>query len=105
GDLVGGESLAQGGDDGDTAGDAGLEGDGAVVPPGGIEYLAAVQGEQRLVRGDDILTGGEQVEDRVSGPARAANQFDGDVDFRVREDLSQVGGDQFAWDAGTRPRW
>src|SRR5207253_1421690 len=103
-DLVGGEPLAEGGDDGDAARDTGLKGDGAVVPSGGVEDLAAVQGEQRLVGGDDVFAGGEQVEDRVPGPAGAADQFDGDVDLGVREDLPQVGGDQFTRDAATRFR-
>ena len=97
-DLVGGQALRQGGDDRDAAGDAGLEGDGPAVPPGGVEDLGAVRGEQRLVGGDDVLAGGEQVEHGLPGPVGAADDLDGDVDRRVVEDRAQVGGDQLRGD-------
>ena len=41
-DLVGRQALGQGGDDRDAAADAGLEGDGPAVAPGGVEDLGAV---------------------------------------------------------------
>ena len=79
-DLVGGQALRQGGDDRDAAGDAGLEGDGPAVAAGGVEDLGAVHGQQRLVGGDDVLAGGQQVEHGPPGPVDAADQLDGDVD-------------------------
>ncbi len=42
-DLVGGQALRQGGDDGHAAGDAGLEGDGPAMPAGGVEDLPAMR--------------------------------------------------------------
>ena len=55
--LVAGERLAQGLDDGDAAGDRGLEVERDAVLLGQLGQLGAVLGEQRLVGGDDMLAG------------------------------------------------
>ena len=48
------------------------------------------------------FTGGEQIEDRVAGPAGAADQLDGNMHLGVDEDLSQIGGDQLTRHTGAR---
>jgi len=50
-EAVGDEAFADGLDDGDAAGDAGLEEELAAVPADGVEDLRAVLAEQRLVGG------------------------------------------------------
>ena len=79
-DLVGGQALGQGADDRDAAGDAGLEADRPLVLPGRLEDLRPVLGEQRLVRGDDVLAGRQGIEHDLPGDAGPADQLDDDVD-------------------------
>ena len=63
-DLVGGETLRQGGDDGDAAADAGLEGDGPAMAPASVEHLLAMLRQQRLIGGHYILARSQQIEHR-----------------------------------------
>ena len=53
-------------------------------------------GQQRLVGGDHVLAGRQQVEHRLLGPVDAADHLDGDLHRRIGEHLRQVGGDQLA---------
>ena len=48
-----------------------------------LEDLGAVLGQQRLVGGDDVLAGRQQIEHGLPGPVDAADQLDDDVDGRV----------------------
>ena len=96
GDLVGRQALAQRADDRHAAGDRGLEADGALGLAGGLEDLVARVGEQRLVRGDDVLAGREGVEHDLLRGGRAADEFDDDVDRGVVDRGGEVGGDEFA---------
>ena len=82
-DAVGGEPLAQGGDDRHPAGDAGLERDHPVGLAGVFVNLRPVQGEQRFVGGHDVFAGRQGREDRVPRHVRPADQFDHHLYGRV----------------------
>ena len=90
-DAVGGQAFAQGLDDGDAAGDCGLEGQGDAGGLGLRCQGRAVYGEQGLVGGDDGLAGGEGRGDQGGGRAvAAADQFHDDIHGRVGRQSHRV---------------
>ena len=68
-DAIAGEPLAQHADDRDAAAHRGLVVDVDAGAPRRREHLGAVLGEQRLVRGDDVLAGRDRREHRALAPA------------------------------------
>ena len=93
--MVRGQALGQRPDDRDAAGDGRLEPDGPLGLAGGVEHLRPMGGEQRLVRGDDVLAGGEGVQHHGPGERRPAGEFDDDVDGRVGEGVADDGRNEF----------
>ena len=69
-DPVAGEAVPQRADDGDRAGDGGLVVQLGADLLGGVEQLAAVGGQQRLVAGDHVGAGVERLQDVACAPAR-----------------------------------
>ena len=86
-DRIAGETLAQRLDDRDAAGDRGLEGERDVLVFRQFRQRQPVLGEQRLVRGDDVLACRERRFHRgARGALIAAHQLDENVDVgRVRQ--------------------
>ena len=83
-DAVGRQAFAQRLDDRNASGHGSFKGDHHAFLLRGGENFVAVLGEQRLVRGHDVfavLNGGEHQITRHGG---AANQFDDDVNLRIR---------------------
>ena len=78
------QPLAQRAQHRDRPAHAGLEGDLAALRRGEREDLAAVLGEQRLVRGDDVLARVERGQHQIARDARAADELDHQVDRRDR---------------------
>ena len=73
---IAGQTFAQPLDDRDAAGHRRLEGDGQAARFGLPGDLGAMDGQQRLVGGDDVLTGLQRGGDGVARRAfRAADQF------------------------------
>ena len=91
-EAVGDEPLADGLDDGNAAGDAGLEEELAAMPADGVEDLRAVLAEQRLVGRDDDLAGAEGAQGELAGDRGAADELAHDVDLGVVDDLERVTG-------------
>ena len=81
------QGLAQGLDDRDAAGRRGLEAQRHAPALGERRQRQPVLGEQRLVRRDDVMAGGERGLDRVlRGAVAAADELDDAVDLpRARE--------------------
>ena len=90
-DAVRGQALADRAQDRNAAAHARLEGDVDTALGRGVEDLAAVLGQQRLVRGDDGLAGLDRGEDQAPRRAGAADQLDHDVDARVAHEAVGVG--------------
>ena len=90
-DAVGGEALAQRLDDRDAAGHRRLEGDHHALVARRGEDLGAVDREQRLVGGDDVLARGDRLEHQRPGDAGAADQLDDDVDLRAGDHRAGIG--------------
>ena len=86
-DPVGDQAFFQRFDDRDAAADAGLEADFHPFGHRGVEDLPAMDGEQSLVGGDDMLAAGDRLEDEGPGRFDAADQFDDDIDGGVGEDV------------------
>ena len=93
-----GEPLAQHADDRHAAAHRGLVVDVDAGALGRREHLGAVLGEQRLVRGDDVLARGDRGEHRALGLGRAADQLAHDVDVGAPDRRVEVGGEQRAID-------
>ena len=92
-DAVGGQTLAQGLDDGDAAGHGGLEGHHDALLLGGGEDLVAVHGQQGLVGGDHVLAVFDGGQHQFLGHGVAADELDDDVDVRVLDHREGVVGD------------
>jgi len=92
--LVGSKRLGDGGDDGDAAGNTGLEGNGPAVCAARVEDLAAMLGQQCLVRRDHVLAGLEQFEHGAAGPVRAPHHFDRDLDAAIVQHFVDIRGQQ-----------
>ena len=54
--------------------------------------------QERLVRGHDVLTGRERVQNDLLRNAQAADQFDDDVNVRITDRGFDIGGDDVARD-------
>ena len=91
-DLVGGQRLTDGGDDGDAAGHGRLEGDRAAQLPGPGEEFRAVLGQQGLVRRDHVLAALQQLQHDRPGRLQAADHLHHGGNLRVVQDLRQVVG-------------
>src|SRR5207253_791441 len=59
----------------------------------GKNFIAVLR-KQRLVRGDDVLAIRNGLENQLARDARAADQFDDDVDVRALDDLERVAADR-----------
>jgi hypothetical protein len=85
-DMVGGQALAQGLDDGMPPATAASK---ATVTPfglGGGEDLVAVQRDQRLVGGDHVLAVLDGLQHQLAGRRIAADQLDDDIDLGIIDD-------------------
>ena len=104
-DAVAGEPLAQGLDDRDAAGDGGLEGDHDAAALRRLEDLVAVQGDEGLVGGDDVLAALDRGQHQLARRIGAADELDDDVDRGVLDERARVAvhGDALGR-AGPRPR-
>ncbi|MEY4403470.1 MAG: hypothetical protein RIR91_1505 [Verrucomicrobiota bacterium] len=89
-EAVGDEAFADGLDDGDAAGDAGLEEELAAMLADGGEDLRAVLAEQGLVGGDHDLACAERTEGELAGLGGPADEFADHVDLGVVDDLERV---------------
>ena len=58
-----------------------------------------MRGEQRLVRGNDILAGGERLQNQRSGRLIAAEQFSDDIDIVAPGQRGRIARDQFGINA------
>ena len=92
-DAVGRQPFAQRLDDRDAAGHRRLERDHHATRARRREDLGAVHGEQRLVGRDHMLARGDGFEHQFARDVVAADQFDDDVDRRVRDDFARIGDD------------
>ena len=72
---------------------------GLAVASAGVEDLGAVRGQQRLVGGDDVLAGRQQIEHGPPGPVDAADHLDDDLHRRVVDHAAQIGGEQLPGNA------
>ena len=90
-DMVGHEPVAQGADDGDPAGDAGLEEEIDVALGGQVEQLVAVLGDDGLVGGDHVLARFQGLPDPAAGPRRPG-QLDHHLHPRIGDHLPGVAG-------------
>ena len=93
-DAIRRQPLAQRADDGHAAADRRfvIEIDAALG--GGREQLVAVNGEQRLVGGDDVLAGGDRGQQVLARGLVAADELEHDLDLGIGEHGFDVGGDQ-----------
>ena len=91
-DAVRGETLAQRLDDRNASGDRGLERDHHALRRRGGEDFVAVLREQRLVGGDDMLSGGDRIEHKRACRRHAADQLAHDIDVGMRDDNRRVVG-------------
>ena len=82
-DAIRDEALADRTHDRNAAADAALERDRDAGLPRRVEELLAVLGEQRLVRGDDVLAAPDGLEDHRARRVDAADELDDDVDRRI----------------------
>ena len=89
-DLIGAQTLRQSGHDRYAAGYARLKGDRPAVTSSGFENLRAVRGEQCLVRGHDILTCRQQIQDRAPRPIGSAHQLHSELNGRIGKDGAQI---------------
>ena len=87
------ETLTEGLDDRNTAGDGGFKEEVAAVTAGGGEDLGTVFAEERLVGGDDGLAHREGGEREVAGERGATDQFAHDVDVGIRRDVEGIVGE------------
>ena len=55
-----------------------------------LEKLRTMLGEQRLVRGDDVLAALQRLLDEVEGFCRAADQLDDDIKLGIRDQLTPI---------------
>ena len=69
---------------GNAARHARLEEQVPLVLQCGLEKLRAALGQQRLVRGDDVLAVLQRALDQLEGVGRAADQFDDDIEVGIR---------------------
>ena len=93
GDVLAGQGLAQGTDEGDAPGDRGLEEKVDAVGVGDGEQLRALGRQQGLVGGDHRLAVGEGLGHQVVGGVDAAHELDDDVDGRVVDHRVRVVGE------------
>ncbi len=91
-ERIAGHAFAQGFDDRNGAADRRLEIERDVFAFGKRRKLAAMLGEQRLVGGHHRLAGRKRGFDRAFGRiARAADQFDEDIDARIARERDRIG--------------
>ena len=91
-DAVGGQVPLDGGQHRDAASHRGLELHLDPLAGSGGEYLVAMQGQERLVGGDDVLPLFDGLEHKALGRLVPAHQFDHHRDIGVIEDGVDVGG-------------
>jgi hypothetical protein len=84
------QTLAEGLDDRDAAGDARLEEEMAAVPAREGEDFRAVLADQRLVGGDHDLAQAQRGEGDLARERRAADEFAHDLDLRIGGDRQRV---------------
>jgi hypothetical protein len=89
-DAIRRQPLAHRLDDGDAARDGRLEADHDPVRLRRGEYLRAVQREERLVRGDDVLAVAERPQHQILRHGVATDELDDDVDLRARDDTERI---------------
>jgi len=91
-DAIGREPLAQRLDDGNAARHRGLEAHHHAFFLRRCKNLVAVRGQQRLVGGDHVLAVRDGLQNEFLGDGIAADQFDHDIDVRVRDHAVGIGG-------------
>ena len=89
-ETVGDETLAQGLDDRDAAGDARLKKEMPPVPMRRRKYFRAVGTDQSFVGRDDTLAQPQRREGQFAGQPRAANQFAHNLNGGIRGDGQRV---------------
>ena len=99
-DAVGGQPLAQRLDDWNATGHRCFEADHHALGAGCGEDLAAVHRQQRLVRGDHMLAGGDRLHHQRARDAVAADQLDDDVYRRVGDHGAGIADNLDAFDTG-----
>ena len=82
-DLIGGQALVHGADDGDAAPDARLKKEIDVVLPRDVQKLGALRGDKLLVGGDDAFAVLQQAFDIIKGRRKAAHHLCNDRNFRI----------------------
>ena len=92
-DAVRDQALAKRLDDRDSARDARFVADVDAGFFGRVEDLFAVQREQRLIGGHDMLAGADRLENEFFRNGRAADEFDDDVGLPDRH--GGIGGQKF----------
>ena len=92
-DAVGGQTLADGLDDGDAAGYRRLEGHHHPLLRGGGEDLVAVLGDEGLVGGDHVFAVVDGAQHQFAGGRFAADEFDDDGQLRVVHHFEGVAGE------------
>jgi hypothetical protein len=92
-DAVRGESFAQRLDDRYAAGNGSLESDHDTFPLCRGKDLVAMCGEQRLVGSNHVLAVLDCLQHEFPRHAIAADEFDDNIDFRIRHDRKRVVGD------------
>ena len=88
-DLVGRKALTDVGDDGDTTGNRGLEGDGPAQLPGSIEKLGTKLSEQGLVGRDHIFPALKQFHHDRAGRFKTSNELGDYLDGWVIQDVGE----------------
>ena len=90
-DAIADQALSQRLDDRNAASDCSLERKNAILLLGPCRDLGAMQSEQSLVGGDDVLARRERLLDQPAGnSATATNQFHNDVDIGGRGECQRI---------------
>ena len=89
-DLVGGKTLPDVRDNGNAAGDAGIEGDGAAELAGPVKNLRPVLRQQGLVRGHHVFAALEQLQHDGPGGLHATDEVGDNLDVGIAGDAGQV---------------
>src|SRR5438132_347712 len=76
-----GKSFAQSSDDRDASADAGFESDRQIIFASGPEDFLAMLGEQRFVRGNDVLARAQCPQNKAVCRFIAAEHLDDDIDI------------------------
>ena len=89
-DVIGSERLSNHADHGDGASHGGLEIQIAAIGRGEVEQSRAALGEQRLVRGDDVLLRLQRRPHQALSNVDAADELDDDIDVVPLGELKRV---------------